>query len=236
MPNTINPSVIFADRDAAAKELIELLPENLFEPSSTVVVGVSEGGVFFADKISKALKAQMDILLTEPIMAPNNPELAIAIVSETEVVVINKALVDAFEIDEDYVYSEANRKYEETILSYVYKYRKGVPLQPLKGKHIILTDEAIETGLTMTVALKSMIEMGAKSIYVAAPVLDFTVYDNLLSLCDGVVCPHRIRDYISIEYYYETLDKLDFESLEKIIEANGVTDIGKNREKEEVSL
>ncbi len=236
MPNDSNTSVIFADRDAAAKELIELLPENLFEPSSTVVVGVSEGGVFFADKISKALKAQMDILLTEPVMAPNNPELAIAIVSETEVVVINKVLIDAFEIDEDYVYSEANRKYEETILSYVYKYRKGVPLRPLKGKHIILVDESIETGLTMTVALKSMIEMGAKSIYVAAPVLDFTVYDNLLSICDGVFCPHRIRDYISIEYYYETLDKLDFESLEKIIEANGVTDMEKNREKEEVPL
>ena len=133
MPNDSNNSVIFADRDAAARELIELLPENLFEPSSTVVVGVSEGGVYFADKISKVLKAQMDILLTEPIMAPNNPELAIAIVSETEVVVINKVLIDAFEIDEDYVYSEANRKYEETILSYVYKYRKGVPLQPLKG-------------------------------------------------------------------------------------------------------
>ena len=236
MPNNLNSSVIFADRDAAAKELIELFPENLFEPSNTVVIGVSEGGVFFADKISKALKAQMDILLTEPIKAPNNPELAIAIVSETEEVVINKVLIDAFEIDEDYVYSEANRKYEETILSYVYKYRKGIPLRPLKGKHIILVDESIETGLTMTVALKSMIEMGANSIYVAAPVLDFTVYDNLLSLCDGVFCPHRIRDYISIEYYYETLDKLDFEILEKIIEANGVTDMEKNRKKEEMPL
>jgi len=236
MSNDTSPSVIFTNRDAAAKELIELLPKNLFEPSSTVVIGVSEGGVFFADIISKALKAQMDILLTEPILAPNNPELAIAIVSETEEVVINKILIDAFEIDEDYVYSEANRKYEEVILSYIYKYRKGVPLRPLKGKHIILVDESIETGLTMTVALKSMIEMGANSIYVAAPVLDFTVYDNLSSLCDGVFCAHRIRDYISIEYYYETLDKLDFESLEKIIEANGVTDIGKNRKKEEMSL
>ena len=236
MLNNSNPSIIFADRDAAAKELVELIPQNLFNPLDTVVVGVSEGGVYFADKIVKALKAQMDILLTEPIMAPNNPKLAIAIVSETEDMIMNKVLVDAFEIDEDYVYSEANRKYEETILSYVYKYRKGVSLQPLKGKHIILADESIETGLTMTVALKSMIEMGAKSIYVAAPVLDFTVYDNLLSLCDGVFCPHRIRDYISIEYYYETLDKLDFESLEKIIEANGVTNMEKNREKEETSL
>jgi len=232
MPHVLNSNVIFEDRDAAAKALIEVIPPTLFESSDTIVIGVSEGGVYFAEKISRHFDAEMDILLTEPIMAPNNSELAIAIVSETEDMVMNKALIDAFEIDEDYVYNEANRKYEETILSYVYKYRKGIPLRPLKGKHIILVDESIETGLTMMVALKSMIEMEVKSIYVAAPVLDQTVYDNLLNLCDGVFCPNRIRDYISIEYYYEKLEKLDFETLEKIIEENGITRINKEREKE----
>jgi putative phosphoribosyl transferase len=232
MPHVLNSNVIFEDRGAAAKALIEVIPPTLFESSDTIVIGVSEGGVYFAEKISRHFDAEMDILLTEPIMAPNNSELAIAIVSETEDMVMNKALIDAFEIDEDYVYNEANRKYEETILSYVYKYRKGIPLRPLKGKHIVLVDESIETGLTMMVALKSMIEMEVKSIYVAAPVLDQTVYDNLLNLCDGVFCPNRIRDYISIEYYYEKLEKLDFETLEKIIEENGVTRINKEREKE----
>jgi putative phosphoribosyl transferase len=232
MPSDLSPSVIFQNRDKAAAELIEIIPPNLFESFNTVVIGVSEGGVFFAEKISKALHTEMDILLSEPIMAPNNPELAIAIISETEDMVMNKALVDAFDIDEDYVYSEANRKYEEKILSYVYKYRKGIALRPLEGKHVILVDESIETGLTMTVALKSMIEMGVKSVYVAAPVLDQTVYDNLLSLCDGVFCPYRIRDYISIEYYYETLEKIDFEVLKKIIDANGVTEMHKQHKKE----
>jgi len=232
MPSDSNSSVIFQNREEAAAELIEVIPSNLFESFSTVVIGVSEGGVFFAEKISRALHAQMDILLSEPIVAPNNPELAIAIISETEDMVMNKALIDAFEIDEDYVYSEANRKYEERVLSYVYKYRKGIPLRPLRGKNVILADESIETGLTMTVALKSMIELGVKSVYVAAPVLDQTVYDNLLSLCDGVFCPHRIRDYISIEYYYETLEKIEFDALKEIIDANGVTDTNKQYKKE----
>lgn len=229
MPINSKSSVIFKDRGAAAKELIEVIPPNFFESENAVVIGVSEGGVYFAGKISQAFHIDMNILLTEPIMAPNNPELAIAIVSETEDMVMNKVLIDAFEIDEDYVYSEANRNYDEIVLSYVYKYRKGVPLSPLKGKHVILVDESIESGLTMTVALKSMIEMDARSIYVAAPVLDQAVYDNLLSICDGVFCPHRIQDYISIEYYYETLDKLDYDTLEKIIESNGVTDTNKQR-------
>jgi putative phosphoribosyl transferase len=217
MPIDSNPSAYFEDREDASKQLIETLPIELFSQNETVVIGVSEGGVYFADRISKAINAQMDILLTEPILAPNNPELAIAMVSETEEVVMHKALIDAFEINEDYVYGEANRKYEEEVLSYVYKYRKGKDLISLKGKYVILTDECIETGLTMMVALKSVIARGAKNIFIATPVLDKGVYQNLLTVCDGVFCPYKIQDYISIEYYYKDFERLKFEEISSMV-------------------
>jgi putative phosphoribosyl transferase len=217
MPIDSNPSAYFEDREDASKQLIETLPIELFSQNETVVIGVSEGGVYFADRISKAINAQMDILLTEPILAPNNPELAIAMVSETEEVVMHKALIDAFEINEDYVYGEANRKYEEEVLSYVYKYRKGKDLISLKGKYVILADECIETGLTMMVALKSVIAREAKNIFIATPVLDKGVYQNLLTVCDGVFCPYKIQDYISIEYYYKDFERLKFEEISSMV-------------------
>jgi putative phosphoribosyl transferase len=217
MPIDSNPSAYFEDREDASKQLIETLPIELFLQNETVVIGVSEGGVYFADRISKAINAQMDILLTEPILAPNNPELAIAMVSETEEVVMHKALIDAFEINEDYVYGEANRKYEEEVLSYVYKYRKGKDLISLKGKYVILADECIETGLTMMVALKSVIAREAKNIFIATPVLDKGVYQNLLTVCDGVFCPYKIQDYISIEYYYKDFERLKFEEISSMV-------------------
>ncbi len=217
MPSDSNLNAYFVDREDASKQLIDTLPLELFSKNETVVIGVSEGGVYFADKISKAINAQMDILLAEPILAPNNPEVAIAMVSETEEVVIHKALVDAFEINEDYVYGEAHRKYEEEVLSYVYKYRKGKDLISLKGKYVILADECIETGLTMMVALKSAIARGAKNIFIATPILDKGVYQNLLSVCDGVFCPYKIRDYISIEYYYKDFERLNFEEISSMV-------------------
>ncbi|HHE06202.1 MAG TPA: hypothetical protein ENK90_03685, partial [Epsilonproteobacteria bacterium] len=178
---------------------------------------VSEGGVYFADRIAKKVNAQMDILLTEAILAPNNHELAIAMISETEEVVMHKALIDAFDINEDYVYSEAQRKYDEEVLSYVYKYRKGKDLISLEGKYVVLADECIETGLTMMAALKSVITRGAKNIYIATPILDRAVYQNLLTVCDGVFCPHKIQDYISIEYYYQNFEPMTFEEIEEIV-------------------
>jgi len=217
MPSDLNHNYYFENNEDAAQKLIETLPLELLQNNETVVIGVSEGGVYFADKIAKKVHAQMDILLTEPIKAPNNPELAIAMVSETEEVVMHKALIDAFGINEDYIYSEAHRKYEEEVLAYVYKYRKGKDLISLKGKYVVLADECIETGLTMMVALKSVIEREAKNIYIATPILDRAVYQNLLTVCDGVFCPYKIKDYISIEYYYKDFKSLEFEEICEIL-------------------
>ena len=217
MPIDSDLNMYFKNRDDAASKLIDTLPLELLEKNETVVIGVSEGGVYFADRIARATDAQMDILLTEPILAPHNSELAIAMVSETEEVVMHKALIDSFGINEDYVYSEAQRKYEEEVLTYVYKYRKGKDLVSLKGKYVVLVDECIETGLTMMVALKSVIAREAKNIYIATPILDRAVYQNLLSVCDGVFCPHKIQDYISIEYYYREFEPLNFEEISEIV-------------------
>lgn len=219
MPNDLNPNIYFDDRDDASKQLIETLPLTLLSENETVIIGVSEGGVYFADKIANACDAQMDILLTESILAPNNSEVAIAMISDSEEVVIHKALIDAFDINEDFVYNEAHRKYEEDVLTYVYKYRKGKDLVSLEGKYVVLADECIETGLTMMVALKSVIAREAKNIYIATPILDKTVYENLLTVCDGVFCPHKIQDYIAIEYYYRNFEVLDFDEICAIVEA-----------------
>jgi len=218
MPNSSNPDIYFEDRKDAADKLIETLPLELLRSNETVIIGVSEGGMYFASEIAKATGAKMELLLTESVLAPNNHELAIAMVSETEELVMHKALIDSFNISEDYVYAEAERKYEEEVLSYVYKYRKGKELVSLKGKYVVLADECIETGLTMMVALKSVIGKEAKNIYIATPILDTTVYQNLLSVCDGVFCPYKIRDYISIEYYYKAFSSLGYEEVMEIIE------------------
>lgn len=219
MSKNLDPDIYFYDREDAVKQLIDVLPLDVLLENKTVIIGVSEGGVYFADEIAKITHSQMDILLTEAILAPNNPKLPIAMISETKEVVMHKALVDSFDISEDYVYAQADRQYESDVLTYVNKYRKGRELVSLEGKYVVLADECIETGLTMMVAIKSAIARGAKNIYIATPILDEVVYQNLLSVCDGVFCPHKIRDYISIAYYYKNFKRLTFEEIEEIVEA-----------------
>ena len=210
----------FHDREDAATQLFESIPKDFFQSQEVVVVALSEGGVLIADSIAHKLQESMEILLIESVTAPNNPELSIAKVSETQEIVIHRALIEAFEISETFVYNEAKRVYDEKILSHLYKYRKGGTLQSVRDKAVLLVDECIETDFTMIAAIKSMITKGAKNIYVATPVMDSFSYESLLQICDGIFCPYRIKDYISVEYYYEKLEKPEFSELERIINSD----------------
>jgi putative phosphoribosyl transferase len=218
MPRNSNSKIFFTDRIDAAEQLIEAMPIDNFRERAVTVIAISEGGVEIADRIARTLKAPMDILLSEAVYAPNNPDLPIAMITETQTLVMNRALIDAFEIDKDYVYGEAKRCYDEKVLSHVYRYRHGEPIHSVADRVVILVDECVETGITTLAAIKSMLEQEATNVYIAVPILDVAIYDNLIQVCDGVYCPHRIQNYISIEYYYNELPKPTFEAIERILE------------------
>ncbi|CAA6819841.1 MAG: Unknown protein [uncultured Sulfurovum sp.] len=220
--NTQKATFLFKDRKEAVNKLITELPRHLFSSNNTIILGISEGGVYFANELAKELNVAMNILLTEPIYSLINPELSIAIVGETEEVVIHQALVDAFDISKDYIYNEARSKYSNEILGYMRKYRNGEGLENLNDKYVILADECVETGLTMMAAVKTAISLGAKNIFIAVPVLDNVVYENMVKICDNIFCPHNIDDYISMEYYYEEIEPFSFEEIEKIMNKNKI--------------
>jgi len=211
---------IFKNREEAFKELFDALPLEFFSLEETIVLSVSEGGVYFAEELSKKLNCRMDILLTEPIYSNVNKALVIAMVGETEEIVMHKALTDAFNISIDYIYAQADIKYQNKVIGYKEKYREGRVLEGLDNKYVILVDECVETGLTMMTAVKTAISLGAKNIVIVVPILDNVVYENLLTICDNLFCPHKIDDYISIEYYYKSLEPLKFEEIKEIMLKN----------------
>jgi len=214
---------IFKDREDASLKLIDTLPIDILKSNETVVLATSEEGVYFANRVAKALCSRMDVLLTEPIYSDINPSLAIAMVGETEEIVMHKALIKAFDISKDYIYAEAQKKYSEEILTYINKYRDGSVLNGLNNKFVVLVDECIETGLTIMTAIKTVIALGAKNVFIAVPILDNVVYKSLITVCDDLFCPYKIDDYISKEYYYENLEEFTFAEIEDITKNRKIT-------------
>lgn len=209
---------LFKDRIDAALQLKELLPVDRMKSELWNLVAVSSGGLVIAHEMNKRLKLPIDFIFSAGITAPHNPECELARVSETEEIVIHQALVDAFDIQVDYIYGEATRKHEEKILSAVYQYRKGEHFKSMKGKTILLIDEGSESGLKLMCAIKTAFAQKAKAVYVAAPIIPTSVAEALDPIVDEIFCLQEIEDYIDTGYYYHDFTIVDEETIETILE------------------
>lgn len=208
---------ILKNREDAAKKLNEVIPMQKLKDENWKLVAVSKGGLQLTHYIRGKYKNNIDFLFSEPIKAPHNSECEIARVCENEEIVINEKLVTSFEIKYDYIYGEAHRKHEEKILSYIYQYRKGKPFASMYNQIVLLVDEGAESGLKFMTALKAILAMKPKAVYIAVPVIPSDVLESLEPFVDNIFFLYNIDDYVETSLYYEDLPKIDEDKIEKIL-------------------
>ncbi len=199
----------FNDRYDALNKLIDIIPIKTLIKDNTILIAISAGGLLLANEISRKTNLTFDFLFTEPIFAPKNSDCKIAIVSETMDIAINEILVDAFNISYDFIYGEAQRKYEEKIIPDIYKYRKGENIKTLDKKNVLIIDEGIETGLLINLAIKSCIKKGVNKIMVAAPVISDDVTLFLDECADVVYSVYRPKHFVNTKYYFKNKERID---------------------------
>ena len=211
-------NLMFENQAEAAQKLIEILPVNDFKKDDYIIICSSLDAVGLVDIIARNLKIGYEILFSEQIYAPNNPECAIACVSETQEIVIIEELVKSFGINLDYIYGQSNRKYEEKILKNIYKYRKGELLQNFENRNVILIDEGCESGMTALACIKSLTNLNAKTIIYATPLIPNSVAKNLGVLVDEIFCVHNISNFVSVDFYYREKTQTKAETIVQILE------------------
>jgi len=209
---------ILKDREDAAKKLVDIIPLQKFKDEQWNIVAVSKGGLSLGAHIKSRHNNSLEALFMAPIMAPHNSECEVARVSETEEIVINEALVSAFEIKYDYIYGEAHRKHEEDILSYIYQYRKGKPFPSMQNKVVLLVDDGSETGSRFMTALKTILSQKPKAVYIAVPVLPTDVLELLEPFVDDIFFLYDIDDFVETSLYYENFEKVEDTEIEKLLE------------------
>jgi len=207
----------FKDRSDAAKQLISVLPIEKMKKENWIVLSTSSGGTPIAFDVAKKLNAELDFLFTSKVFAPNNDECEIAIVSESEEVVIHEELVKAFDIGLDCIFSNAKRIYDESVLKRVHRYRGGDPIADLHNKNVLLVDEGLNTSITMMACIKTAINLGAKSVSVAVPILPDVSAPIIESIADDLYFVKKLQHFILIDFYYEELDRVTYEDNLKMI-------------------
>lgn len=146
----------------------------------TVVLGIPRGGVIVAREIARILGADLDIVLTRKMGAPDNPELAIGALNEDGQLFLDAGLSMRIGVDEAYI--EQEKAYQmSVILQQAGRYRKVRPKIPLVGRTVVITDDGVVTGSTLQASLWAVRKERPERLIVAVPVGSM---DALMSLSD----------------------------------------------------
>lgn len=209
----------FADRAEAGRLLAErLAPLPLVRP---LVLAIPRGGVDVAEPIARALGADLDIVLSRKLRAPDQPELALGAVAEDGQVHLNEIgrpvadqLRDALERERRFQVGEIERRAR--------LYRAVRPRAPVAGRSVIVTDDGMATGSTLIAALGALRAAGPREIIVALPAMPAARVGQIESLCGErgrLECLVADDDFVAVGQFYRDFSPVSDERVIEVLRA-----------------
>ncbi|MFD5246110.1 phosphoribosyltransferase [Amycolatopsis sp. NPDC058340] len=195
----------FRDRREAGRALAMRL--RYLRGHQVIVLGLPRGGVVIAKEIADVLGAPLDILLVRKIGVPGRPELAMGALGEGDVLVTNHDVVRAGEITRTEVVAAAGAQRAELARRSAL-YRRGRPPLPVAGQTVVLADDGVATGSTVSAAIRVLRARQVGKIILAVPVGPEHVIDQLGRDVDQVVCLSAPRRFRSVGHSYDAFPQL----------------------------
>jgi putative phosphoribosyl transferase len=224
-------SIIFQDRIDAGKRLAKKLSwlkqEQLKEErdrrqQSIVILAIPRGGIIIGNVIATELDAKLDIIVSRKIGAPDNPELAIGAVMPDGSYFLNQRLVNMLNVPQDYIKIQAHEQIKE-IDRRLMAYRGSKEYDnEFEGKAVVLVDDGIATGATMTASAKWIKnKQQCKRIVIAVPVAPAEILDDLNQVADEVIVLYTPEPFIAIGRFYQDFAQVSDNEVKEIMRKYG---------------
>lgn len=211
----------FANRTTAGQALAEKLRP--YANERTVILGVPRGGVPVAFEVAKTLNCPLDILAVKKIGAPAQPELAVGAISEDGIPYFNDSLVQNLSLEKSSLQKAAQKKLQE-LREQTGKLRGSRPALDLRDRDVIVIDDGIATGATLTAAIPVLRQRGVDKIILAAPVGAKDSLDSLRNLVDEVVTLISSENLVAVGMWYDSFIQVeDTEVLRLLAESQALT-------------
>ncbi len=205
--------MIFADREQAARLLAQRL-RGYYRNKNPLVLGVPRGAVPMAKIIADSLGGELDVVLVRKLGHPAQPELAIGAIDESGQVFFSDY---AYEIDEGYLEAEKKRELE------IIRQRRALytpqrpPIDP-HGRIVIVVDDGIATGSTMTVALRAVRAKRPKKLVGAVAVASAQAARALSKEADAMVCLNVPVEFLAVGQFFKNFSQATDEDVIAILQ------------------
>ncbi|MDW7650338.1 MAG: phosphoribosyltransferase [Bacillota bacterium] len=187
----------------------EILAEELlaFRGEDVLVLAVPRGGVPVALPVMQALHCELDLIIPRKIGAPLQPEVAIGAVCEDGDVLLNPYLVRALGVTDDYL-NKATAKEVAEIKRRLGAYRGVRSPAAVEGRTVIVVDDGVATGFTITAALQAVARRRPSELVLAVPVAPPDTVDTLASEVDRIICPLQPESFSAVGQFYKRFEQL----------------------------
>ena len=213
----------FNNREHAADLLVERLRPQ-YKNKNPLVLGVPRGAVPMAKIIADALGGELDVVLVHKLSHPESPELAIGAIDES-----GKSFISEWAADLDPAYLEAEKKHQLEVLR-----RRRAAYTPLRapidprGRIVIVVDDGIATGSTLTAALRAVRAKNPKKLVGAVAVASTSAARAMLQECDAMVCLNVPHDFYAVGQFFDDFGQVTDEDVIAILkhEKSNVSAVG----------
>jgi predicted phosphoribosyltransferase len=197
---------MFRDREDAACQLAAKLRD--YELKAPLVLAIPRGGVITGAALAREIGAELDVVLSRKLRAPNQPELAFGGISENGEVYLNGDAAEASGVTDEYFHDE--KEYQLAVIAFrKQRIRRVRPKSPIQGRSVIVTDDGVATGSTMIAALNTVRSEQPAKLIVAVPVAPADRVRDLEKYCDEVVCLCPAEHFWSIGQFYKNFPTVD---------------------------
>jgi predicted phosphoribosyltransferase len=203
----------FRDRYDAGEKLADAL--SAYQGQNPLILAIPRGGVVLGRVISDRLQGELNLLLVRKIGHPNNPEFALAAVSEDRTLVfpdpsLKNALSPRF-------LEEAKEQELRRIQEARARWGKGLPPPDPRDRVVIVVDDGIATGATMLCGLQGIRRHNPRHLVASAPVAPGEVLDLLRSEADEVVILYTPDSFYAVGQFYERFDAVEDEEVVRLL-------------------
>ncbi len=204
---------MFVDRHEAGIQLASAL-EKFRGRRDVVVIGIPRGGVVVAWEVARHLQAPLDVVVIKKLGYPGSPELALGATSP-DTHYLNPELAES--VPKSYIDEELRVKQKEARDRVDILKGSRNPVD-LAGKTVIVVDDGVATGASMTMALRVIRKMGPASIVVAVPVAPPDAVRQLRGVADEVVALLQPTAFYAIGQFYSDFEQDSDEEAKRLIE------------------
>ncbi|NKK59194.1 phosphoribosyltransferase [Rhizobium leguminosarum bv. viciae] len=198
---------MFNDRQDAGRRLASALLR--YRNQDVVIVGLPRGGVPVALEIAKVLDAPMTMIFVRKIGVPGAPEVAMGAVVDgaRPYVLMNGDIIHRLGISDD-VFQSAMEEELKEIARRKALFKAVVAGVDLEGKIVMLVDDGIATGATMTAAAVAIQQYGVERLVIAVPVAPRSVIANLEDKVEDVICLEAASSFRAVGDVYHHFPQL----------------------------